>query len=169
MAPGASVTKCCQFSAFEQGEYFHLCSIPLYSSKECKVCSQELHKTGNNSFQFKRVSMYVNAYILGCGRPLLKVLMVNSNFGSEPTCTLKVFLRISHFPEKKQKVRWENCKGGWEEYVEVFCAFLPTIENKEFDCLFWNFSHKYNWKINLVVHCDWDQRNHNIVVLLQFF
>ena len=47
--------------------------------------------------------MTVNAYKM-CGVSLLpKVLMVNSNFWSESTCTFKVFQRIFHFPDKKLK------------------------------------------------------------------
>ena len=39
-----------------------------------------LNMTSGGFIQFKMVPMCVNAYILGCGSSLLKVLMVNFNF-----------------------------------------------------------------------------------------
>ena len=47
--------------------------------------------------------MTVNAYKMCDVSVLPKVLMVNSNFWSESTCTFKVFQRIFHFPDKKLK------------------------------------------------------------------
>ena len=118
-----------------------------------------LNMTSGGFIQFKMVPMCVNAYILGCGSSLLKVLMVNFNFWSETTCTLKVFPRISHFPDKKRKVWWENCtdeKNTWKLFAprqllktkrDAWLSFFLTKNStKIWKQIFRSdFTRKYNW------------------------